>query len=223
MKDYIEYGTASLGNLKLDSKQATDKKLTDNNYEMYFKIQSLYKKVFEYKMNEILNLSQINDTLKNSGLDFGVVFSKRKRYYHRISYLNLDYLYIQNFLFIEKLTEEQLDIFRKRILDKNYEIDDILLNIVNDTYKSVMAYTNELFEGKRVIVCYGVESPANHFYNDSLVIRIEYGRNTKRLNDKEFLDNYNKKKRLIEEKIDELKEKGKINDINIETSVMKIM
>lgn len=225
MRDFIEYGNECLLNLRLNDKLAEEKQLTYNNYEMYYRIQSLYKKVFEYKINQLINLIELNDRLKKSELDFGLLPDNKRNYYHKISYLNLDYIYIQNFLFIEKLKAEYLNVFKERVLANDYKIDAVLLNIVDETFREIMKanYYSDGYSNEQRIVCYGSENPANHFYNDSLIIRIEYGRNTVKLTNEDFLINYNKKKELLDTIIKELKDRGLKNNINIETTIVKIM
>lgn len=223
MEKFIEYGSDCLLNLRLNANLANEKQLSYNNYELYFKIQSLYKKIFEYRIDQLIGLTEANETLKNSGLDFGNLSENKKSAYHKLSYLNLDYIYIQNFLFIEKLKIEYIEIFKEKIINNNYEIDNKLIEIIDETYKEVMTVSS--IDGKddnqRGIICYGIESPINHFYNNSLALRIEYGRNTISFNDRDFLVNYNKKKELLEKVIKSLEEKGSSNGITVEVRVMK--
>lgn len=214
MIEKIVYDMEMLDNLQVNEELMKEKKIV--SYNEYFLIQSLYKKGFEVYLNELLGLSLFDQIIKNSHLDFGVV--KNKDLYHKNSYLGLDYMYIRNFLFIEKLSLENIEFLRQRVLSNNYNVDAELLQLVKDTYIDVSKVDTDA-----EMVCYGVGSPINQFAPDAIAIYINYGKNKQKLDKEEYIKNVEEKEIFLEALIDELKENGKAEFVKIEVVYLKTL
>lgn len=203
---------------------AKEKKLiVDNDYKIYALIQSLYLKALEKYISMYVDLKKYDDEIFDSNLDFGLLPNDRKIPYHKISYLNLKYIYIRNFLFIEKLNNEDLEIFWNKIKNNNYEIDDTLLNIVQRTFKDIINNNYVVNEYKNdFIISYGPANPITMTKSDDLVINIQYGFNTKKLSDEEYEENLKQKKELISEIKKELIDKLSSLGVNVRVFIRNI-
>lgn len=160
--------------------------------ENYRELENIYKKYFEIFLNSKIKLIKYDDSMKNSELDFGILQEKVNLKSNLEEYLNLNYFYILNNFYVEKLTDEE-----KMILISNNE--EQILNLIKNTYKNIITYTREDLPNKRFKINYTFSTSEDSFsYNDELVIAIYYGKNTIDLISKEnYLDNYNKKQEFL--------------------------
>lgn len=190
----------------IDKQQAIIKKLIiDDNYDLYLNVQALYKKVFDNYLEKLIPINNIIDeTLKNCNLDYGKLEENRKNIYQKFSYLNSDYLFVRNFFYIERLDEKYLNKFIEKIKRNCFSIDDEIIEMVKLTYKDIIKViskkTTETFK-----TFYGITTPNFLFDNDSLVLFINYGKNTINLQGKEFIDNKIKKEKYLDKLIKEIK------------------
>ena len=162
------------------------------NRENYRELENIYKKYFEIYLNSQINLKEYDESMKNSELDFGILQSKVNIKSNLEEYLNLNYFYILNNFYIEKLTDEE-----KQILMSNNEEE--IFNLIKNTYKNIITYTREDIPNNRFKINYTFSTSKESFsYNDELVVAIYYGKNTIDLISKEnYLDNYNKKQEFL--------------------------
>ena len=103
--------------------------------------------------------------------------------------MRLDYIYIINDFFIEKLSINDLNELGKVYQEKKYNLNTI--KMIEKTYKEVL--NNNFVNGKYVNEpfnrCYGPMIPKNFALSDSLVIKIIFGKNTKQYDDAKYLVN----------------------------------
>lgn len=192
---------------KIDKEEAKKKKLIiDDKCDLYMKIQALYKKVFDYYIEENIPIKNIVDkSLKSSNLDFGKQKEEQKNQYQKFSYLDSEYLFVRNFFYIERLDKENIEIFKKKIERKDYEINDEMVEIVKQTYEDIITVKTDRITGE-FKTFYGYSSPNFLFDNNSLVLFLNYGRNTIELQGEEFIKNAIKKEEYLEKVINEVKD-----------------
>lgn len=84
-------------NEKINKKLAINKGLIlDNNFDLYIKLENLYKNLFEKYLNTKINLNIYDEKLKNSDLDFGLPSPTKKQLTSGLNeYLDLKYIYIE--------------------------------------------------------------------------------------------------------------------------------
>lgn len=191
--------------------------IIDNNYDLYKKIENIYKYLFEYFLLSKIDLGKYNNKIKNSNLYFGVPHPNSEQLLSNLNeYLNLEYIYILNNFYIEKIDINDINVL-KQYIDKKIEINEHLLNIIKNTYKEVIKnnYRNGKYTNLKYKVFYGYVHPKNAVDNDALVLKIFYSRNTIKLEDEEFINNIKNKREFLEklsnEIIDEVKNKLEIN------------
>ena len=201
MNELLILKKESLNMRGINKELARSKQLIENeNYTNYLYVQALYRKAFEKYLTLKINLGEYDKEINESKLDFGVMPEDRKTDFHKVSYLDLKYIYVRNWFFVEKLKKEYISIFFERLNSKNYEIDEQLLKIVEETYKDVI---NDNFKHRKykdeTTTCYGTEIPSNIVNSKALVLVIQYGKNTKSYKDEEFLINKLEKQKYLEE------------------------
>lgn len=77
-----------------------------NSYESFLNLQMKYREEFERIIKENVNLSFINETIKD--LNIPKVNDQDYNFYHKFSTLNNDYLFLRNNFHVENLTPDEL-------------------------------------------------------------------------------------------------------------------
>ncbi len=172
------------------------KKKNINNYDDLI---NKYHYLLEYYLSTKINFQKYEKKINESNLYIG----KNPKYRKLNYYLNLDYIFLINRLFIEKLSLEDLDLLKKF----NKDIDNNLVMMIKRTFKDIIydnylktEYVNDIYK-----VCYGDFIPDNLVNNNALVLKIYYGKNTKDLDEDAFIDNHLKQELFFKELINELK------------------
>jgi hypothetical protein len=210
-----------LNKAKINIKLARSKGLVkDDDYTIYLRLQEFYKKALDMYLLRSSSITKYNDEIKNSELDFGVMPESNKNPYHKFSFLNLDYIYVRNFIFIEKLNIETINFLVERININNYDIDDHLLKMIDLTYKDVIVdnYRNDTYE-EDAETCYGPALPTNFVLSNKLTLSIQYGKNKEQLEKEEFYKNQNEKDKFLKQLTEEIEQSiGK--ELKMETKVL---
>ena len=158
--------------------------------EEYGILKKTYKQLFEIYLQNKIDLKLYDNKIKNSDLDFGKGHPTKSNLINDLGeYLGLNYIYVINDFFIEKLSINDLNELRKVYQEKKYNINTI--KMIEKTYKEVL--NNNFVKGKYVNEpfnrCYGPVIPKNFALSDSLVIKIIFGKNMKQYDDTEYLAN----------------------------------
>lgn len=191
---------------QINMKLINDKKLIKSGkLDRYSIIQAFYRKAFDLYIKSLIDVKKYDDMIENSGLDFTVIPDDRKSIYHYVSSLDLKYIYVRNFLFIEKLSLEYLNIFIDKIKKDDYVVDDSILDVVKRTYKDVIKDNCIHGEYKELTTaCYGAWTEENLVSSNNLVLCIHYGLNSKQLEMDEFIKNSLEKKEFLKKLISEM-------------------
>lgn len=186
--------------------------VVEDNYDLYNKLERIYKYLFECVLVSSLNLSEYNEKIKTSELDFGIPHPSKEQLISGLpEYLNLEYIYLLNNFFVEKLEIEDINKLMEYDMSVGGNISDELVNIIVKTYKDVIRnnYRSGTYSDKVYKICYSYANPIDFCDNDSLVFKIYYSKNTGKISDEDFIKNMKDKK----EYIDSLS-KNMINEIN---------
>ncbi|WP_428047903.1 hypothetical protein [Candidatus Proelusimicrobium excrementi] len=164
-------------------------KIDDENNE-YFKLLNNYKKLFESYLKEKLPLELIDDNMKSSDLKFVQIKEEDMDFYQISSTMGLDYIYLRNNLYIEKLSKEDLE-----FLSKKDNLDDEAREFIKRTYLTVInPYEND----EKRIVFYGPENGKHLCDSTDVVLGIRYNEfETNGMSDEEFQKNFLEQLRLI--------------------------
>ena len=203
--------------MSINKKMAIEKRLINNDDKTkYEELVKKYKYLLEYYINSKIDLSKYEDLINNSDLYIG----KNEKYKSLNEYLDLDHIFLINNLFVEKLSNEDIDLIMNNF-DKN-NVSNELVDIVEKTYKDVI-YDN-LFKGEYTDmvykVCYGPVVPFNMVDNNSLVFKIYYGRNLIIFEeDEEFIKLHEKQLDFFKDLINKLKNEV-VEKLNVNCDVL---
>lgn len=189
--------------------------------EEYGILKKTYKQLFEIYLQNKIDLKLYDNKIKNSDLDFGKGHPTKSNLINDLGeYLGLNYIYIINDFFIEKLSINDLNELRKVYQEKKYNINTI--KMIEKTYKEVL--NNNFVNGKYVNEpfnrCYGPVIPKNFALSDSLVIKIIFGKNMKQYNDEEYLVNAKAKTNFLNILCNDLK-KGIEENLEIRVTIFR--
>jgi len=164
-------------------------KIDEDNNE-YFKLLNKYKKLFEEYLKEKLPLELIDDNMKKSDLKFVPIKKENMDFYQITSTMNLDYIYLRNNLYIEKLSKEDLE-----FLSKKDKLDEESKDFIKRTYQTVInPYEND----EKRIIFYGPENEKHLCDSTDVVLGIRYNEfETNGMSDEEFQKNFIEQLRLI--------------------------
>lgn len=162
-------------------------RIDDDNNE-YFKLLNNYKKLFESYLKEKLPLQLIDENIKKSELKFIPMKEDNMDFYQISSTMGLDYIYLRNNLYIEKLSKEDLE-----LLSTLQTYDDGAKEFIKRTYLTVI----NPYDEKR-LVFYGPENSKHLCDSTDVVLGIRYNEfETNGMNDEEFQKNFLEQLRLI--------------------------
>ncbi len=197
---------------------AKEKKLIiDNDESLYIEIAYKYKYLLEYYINTMIDLKKYEREIDNSNLYIG----KNAKYKSLNNYLDLDYIFLVNNLFVEKLEEKDINLL-KQYNEGNVSYE--LINLVKRTFKNIIFdnYTNDKYRDSIYKVCYGDYVPLNFVDNDSLVFRIYYGKNLKDLNKDDFVKIHREQLAFFENIMNRIKDEVKrVLDVKCEILLQK--
>ena len=164
-------------------------KIDDGDNE-YFKLLNNYKKLFENYLKEKLPLQLIDDNMKKSDLKFVPIKEEDMDFYQISSTMGLDYIYLRNNLYIEKLNKEDLE-----LLSTLETYDDKAKDFINRTYLTVInPYEND----EKRIMFYGPENGKHLCDSTDVVLGIRYDEfEPNGMSDEEFQKNFLEQLRLI--------------------------
>ena len=199
--------------------------INENNSE-YILMENLYKYLFENYLNEIVDLKKYDEELLNSSLDFGISHPLKEQKGNILNdFLKFNYIFILNDFFIEKLSIDDINIFRNSLKSGKVIPTLELIDIIKRTYKDVINnnYTRNGYVDETYNISYGEFRPGNFFTNNALVIKIFYGKNKTKMSDDEYLKNMQEKKEYLNNLVTRLKNdiQEKIS-INVEVVTEKI-
>ena len=185
-------------NIELANSKGLDKNL-------YQELAKKYKYILEYYLSTVIDFKKYEKEIENANLYIG----KNSKYRSLNEYLDLDYIFLLNNLFIEKLSSDDINLLKSF----HGEVSLIFIDLIKRTYKDVI-YDNYLKEGysdQIYKVCYGAVVPSNFVDNKSLVLKIYYGKNTKNIDGKAFIELHEKQLefflKLMKELINDIEEK----------------
>lgn len=174
--------------------------------EEYIILKKTYKQLFEIYLQSKIDLKLYDNKIKNSDLDFGQGHPVKINLINDLGeYLGLNYIFIINDFFVEKLSINDLNELRRVYQEKKYNLNT--KKMIERTYKDVLNnnFVNGEFKDVPFNRCYGPMVPKNFALSDSLVIKIIFGKNIKQYNDDEYLANAKAKTNFLNILSNELK------------------
>lgn len=163
--------------------------------ERYYTVIKNYKVLLDKYLLNKLQLKEMDDKVANSGLAFIPVENDNMDFYQKFSTMKLKYIYLRNFLYVHKLTNEDIDTIINLSVNQLRNPSVKLLELIDSTYKDVIN-AGSVDKNEDVVYkkCYGIDSDDYWLDSDSLVFGFrhdEFADNGLGDGD-EWGDNYNK-------------------------------
>ena len=163
--------------------------VNENDYTKYNSLVNIYKYLFTKYLETKIDLQKYDNEILNSNLDFGMMPDNYRNDYQKNSYLNLNYIYIRNNFYVEKLNVEEINYLLNIDID-NCVLNSETINLIETTFRDVI---NDNYRHDKYLdntnACYGSFIPSNIVDSKSLVLCIQYGKNTTKYTDEEYLKN----------------------------------
>ncbi|MBP1047978.1 hypothetical protein I6N96_16935 [Enterococcus sp. BWM-S5] len=101
-------------------------------------VHNMYKRILENYLVGILPIVKVDAELKNNSLYFPSVPEEKKDFYQGTSGLNTHYFYLRNNIYVERLSQGNIDTFLEKAEDSNFASDSSLIAIVKKTFLMVI-------------------------------------------------------------------------------------
>jgi len=132
----------------------------------YAVVQNMYRAILLPRLIDTLGLAAYDRELAGDGIvaasGDNVPFAL---YAQKCAGLDLQYLYIRNNLYIERLSQDQIDMFLAHADDPDFVTDPGLGQIVTDTFRRVMRQDDKDGDFQT-----GFDTGSFRFYNDAIVV-----------------------------------------------------
>lgn len=198
----------------MNNKLAVEKNI--NDLKVYVSYQNRYKYFLEKMLYDIIDLKKYDKMIGSSELDFGKSTPTKKQLYTlNDEYFDLDYIFLVNRFYIEKLSIEELSILKSNNEEEIHKlIENTYKEIIKDNYRN-NEYTNQIYKVK-----YGTSSKESNFIpNNNIVFKIIYSKNNKKYTDEEYIKNMKEKRDFLNNIIEEIKEEIK-SKLDIDCSII---
>lgn len=141
----------------------------------YYVMQALYRKALEEYLYQELNLGDLDQKVKDSAKDVGIKKAKIELY-RKYGYMQTDYIYFRNIVHIERLSDSDLRLLYDKVENKEYDVDEKLMQLVEDTFAIVIPFRDDVKDSKKLIgeTCYSSPPPYAEVNNNSLVLIMAY-------------------------------------------------
>lgn len=168
----------------------------DNNMkETYLEIYSIYRKLFSEYIIDKLQIKKYDFELTNSNLNFVKVIEKDMDIYQNFNKEILNYFYIRNNLYIERLTPSERKILYTKFLSGDYSLDENTKVIIENSYKRII-FEDIHKDGSNCYINMGPDNSDYYVPNQSIVIGFRYDEfNLNNLSDEQW-DNLHDKQLL---------------------------
>ena len=168
-------------------------KLPDTEVQNYLNLSTLYRALLNEYIKQ-LGLENYENVIKNSELNFIPVNSSDQDFYQYYNNSNLEYYYIRNNIYIDRLSEDEKKYLQNKLNTHDYSLNDQDINFVSQTLSKVIKEihdnTPEPFE-----VNFGPLSTSFFAPNDALVIGFRYDMfNDNGMDEDVFAENYERQR-----------------------------
>ena len=139
----------------------------------YLCLQAVYRANLDAYLLKMLDIRQLDEELRNSGLGFVRPKPKNRNLYERESGMNLEYIWLRNNLYIEYLGKEQLSLLEQRLETGGEAVTNELQNMIEETYREVIRVRNPQDQEESGRFFYaGTKGKRPEIPSDALVLEI---------------------------------------------------
>lgn len=181
-----------------------------------------YCGLLEKYLDKMLDISEMDQIIKESNFHLKEVDEKDKDIYQ--SFSNFSYFYLRNTLYIEKLDELELQQLKKKIDSKDEILDYDTEMMIKQSYEKVITTTNV---ENATFINYGPHSSYQYYaQNNAIVLGVRYdpeynaSENNPDYNDDAWDENNDKQIYLVKAVIDTMNEEAE-NKLNVPVKVIE--
>ncbi len=145
--------------------------LKEEEKKDYLSLYITYSDLLYKYLLEKLNLKKYDDMIINADNHFQIVNVKNMDIYQYLSIKYLKYIYIRNNLYIERLTNEEMEYLKLKNKNHDLELDNDAKNFISNTYLKVIS---EQIDSKVVNINYGPDNLRFYKPNNALIIAIRF-------------------------------------------------
>ncbi len=174
---------------------------------LYLHLSTIYRTLLN-KYIKYISLQKYDDLILNSDLDFKKVKNEAKDFYQYYNNAGLNYYYVRNNIYVERLNEEEKQFLIRKMSNVDYNLDDESISFIEKTYKKLIEEKNEKIENN-YFLNFGPNTSERFFSpNNSLVIGFRYDLSNSKDNWLENLNRKNEYSKLLNSEIEkDLKQK----------------
>lgn len=162
--------------VKYDLNEAKMKKIISESIfeERYLRIQAAYLAAFNYYLNKVVSIEQYQDDIDNSNYNFLPLVDS---VYSKIGSFGRNNINLRNNVFIERLSQKELDTISSLINEENQlSLTSELISIVEQTWRDVIFVRLESNDDSVYEINYDMDGINTIVaYNDALTFEISYG------------------------------------------------
>ncbi len=192
--------------------------IVDDDNSLYMELSNLYKSIFADFLLSKISLKKYDDEISNSSLDFYKPNLENPTFNELDEYNGLNYIYILNNFYVEKLSKQDIEIFKNSLINDDINSEKLTC-IVEKTYKEIVKLDCLGMEDQQFNLCYGPSAPFNFAKNDALVLKIYYGITEHNEEKEEALERFKKIDNFIDELSKQLKTEIK-EKLNINCDIL---
>jgi len=150
-------------------------KIKNNNMpkKEYIELYNIYRFFMTKYIIEKLNLKEYDKKIKNSKCNFLPIETNKMDMYQLFSCDELEYIYIRNNIYIERLSDKEIALLKEKIKNNDYSLDESVVDLIEKTYQKII-FEDLMKNGKVYQITYGPDSSRYFARNDSLVLGIRY-------------------------------------------------
>lgn len=183
--------------------------LDEDDIEIYLELYSAYSYFFRKYITDKLDLKKYDDKLTNSNLNYLKVKNKNMDIYQNFSRDVLNYFYIRNNLYVERLTLDEKAYVYQKFVTNDDVMSDKMICFIESTYKKVI-FENMNNDGQLYDINYGPDNPMYFAPNNALIIGVRYDDfNLNGQTDEEWDANRNKQFYYLFELMENIENDGK--------------
>lgn len=171
-------------------------KMIEQANEKYIELYNKYRKILTKYLIKKLELKKYDELIENSGFNFKKVDVENQDIYQYFSSDLLNYIYIRNNIYIEKLTDEEKNELNS-IPSNDDELSKLEEDFIERTYKKVI-FEDVLGNNESCKVFYGPRTSSYMADNSYVIIGLRYDKYYNPYgNDEDWKNNYMIQSRFI--------------------------
>ena len=157
----------NLLNTRIPNKLKFFNNLSEPDKNSYLKLYSLYSYLLLQYMDKLLDLKKYDTLLSKKLLP---IPNKKMDIYQYLNNPYLNYIYIRNNIYIERLNKEKLQILANIYNSKDYILDEAKEKYIESTYKKVILETDK----EKHYTIYGPDNKKYYKESNSFILGIRY-------------------------------------------------